>query len=79
MDRDQLICVCQDVTAGEIVDAIRRHGSIEEVKRSTGACVTCLGCEMEVEELFDQYAPGAAATAAAPSAAPAAAMLAAQR
>jgi nitrite reductase (NADH) large subunit len=59
LDRDQLICVCQDVTAGEIVDAIRRHGDIDEVKRCTGACVTCLGCEMEVEELFDQYAPGA--------------------
>jgi NAD(P)H-nitrite reductase large subunit len=65
LDRDQLICVCQDVTAGEIVDAIRRHGSIEEVKRCTGACVTCLGCEMEVEELFDQYAPDAAAPGAA--------------
>ena len=65
MDRDQLICVCQDVTAGEIVDAIRRLGNIEEVKRCTGACVTCLGCEMEVEELFDQYAPGAAAQGAA--------------
>lgn len=65
MDRDQLICVCQDVTAGEIVDAIRRHGNIEEVKRCTGVCVTCLGCEMEVEELFDQYAPGAATQGAA--------------
>ena len=75
MDRDQLICVCQDVTAGEIVDAIRRHGDLEEVKRCTGACVTCLGCEMEVEELFDQYAPEAAA-AVAPTAG---ALLAAKR
>jgi NAD(P)H-nitrite reductase large subunit len=70
LDRDQLICVCQDVTAGEIVDAIRRHGNIEEVKRCTGACVTCLGCEMEVEELFDQFAPGAAVPGAAMLAAP---------
>jgi nitrite reductase (NADH) large subunit len=62
LDRDQLICVCQDVTAGEIVDAIRRHGDIDEVKRCTGACVTCLGCEMEIEELFDQYAPPAEAS-----------------
>jgi NAD(P)H-nitrite reductase large subunit len=62
------------VTAGEIVDAIRRHGNIEEVKRCTGACITCLGCEMEVEELFDQYASGAE-----PSPAVGATLVAAQR
>ena len=69
MDRDQLICVCEDVTAGEIIDAIRQHGCLEAVKRCTRACVTCLGCEMEVEELFEQYgsdqSPGADRLAAA--------------
>jgi NAD(P)H-nitrite reductase large subunit len=60
LDREQLICVCQDVTAGEIVDAILEHGCLEEVKRCTRACVTCLGCEMEVEELYERYGPQAA-------------------
>lgn len=60
---DQVICVCQDVTAGEIVAAIRQYGSLEEVKRRLCACVTCFGCEMEMEELFEQYAPEAAASA----------------
>lgn len=62
MDKDQVICVCQDVTAGEIVAAIRQFGCLEEVKRRTGACVTCFGCEMELEELFEQYAPEASAS-----------------
>lgn len=63
MDMDQVICVCQDVTAGEIVAAIRQYGCLEEVKRRLCACVTCFGCEMEMEELFEQYAPEAAASA----------------
>ena len=55
MDRNQIICVCQDITAGEIIDAIQQYGCLEEVKRRTRACVTCFGCEMELEELFEEY------------------------
>lgn len=57
-----IICRCEEVSRGEILEAIRRGAAtVEAVKRRTGACLgRCQGsrCRMEIEELLEVYRHG---------------------
>ena len=57
-----IICRCEEVSRGEILEAIRRGAAtVEAVKRRTGAGLgRCQGsrCRMEIEELLEVYRHG---------------------
>ena len=53
MNRDQIICPCLDITAGQIMDAYKEGAkSVEAIKEVTGAGTACGACLDEIEELI---------------------------
>lgn len=53
MDRDQIICPCLDITAGQIMDAYEEGAkTVEAIKEVTGAGTVCGACLDEIEELI---------------------------
>ena len=55
MPNEEIICGCNGVTKGDIVDAIETQGltSIEEVKGCTSASRSCGGCKPLVADLLE--------------------------
>ncbi len=55
MDRDQVICPCLDVTAGQIMDAYE-DGAVtaDAIKEATGAGSICGACLDEIEDLISE-------------------------
>jgi len=49
--REEIICICNEVTRGTIEDAIRDHAltTAEQVTEKTGAGDVCGGCIDEIE------------------------------
>lgn len=57
MDRDDIVCNCMGVTAGEIQDAIEGGAStVEEVQEATGAGTVCGGCLEEIQKMVEELA-----------------------
>ena len=57
MKRDEIVCNCMGVTAGEIQDAIEGGAStVEEVQEATGAGTVCGGCLEEIQMLVEELA-----------------------
>jgi len=58
-DYGDVVCLCEDVTKGEILEAIRRGAvSVDGVKRRTGCTMgRCQGgrCTQRIEELLERY------------------------
>ena len=53
MDRDQIICPCLDITAGQIIDAYEEGAkTVEAIKDVTGVGTVCGACLDEIEELI---------------------------
>jgi nitrite reductase (NADH) large subunit len=59
MANDELICGCNGVSKGDIIQAIEEQGldSVEAIKECTGASRSCGGCKPLVQELL-QYTLG---------------------
>lgn len=59
MAKDEIVCGCNGVTKGTIVDAITNQGltSVDEIKACTGATRSCGGCKPVVEQIL-QYVLG---------------------
>ncbi|WP_127537713.1 nitrite reductase large subunit NirB [Paenibacillus illinoisensis] len=59
MAEDEIVCGCNGVTKGTIVDAITNQGlsSVDEIKACTGATRSCGGCKPVVEQIL-QYVLG---------------------
>lgn len=59
MAADEIVCGCNGVTKGTIVDAITNQGltSVDEIKACTGATRSCGGCKPVVEQIL-QYVLG---------------------
>ncbi|PAD30878.1 nitrite reductase large subunit NirB [Paenibacillus sp. 7523-1] len=59
MAEDEIVCGCNGVTKGTIVDAITNQGlsSVDEIKGCTGATRSCGGCKPVVEQIL-QYVLG---------------------
>lgn len=59
MPEDEIVCGCNGVTKGAIVDAITNQGlsSVDEIKACTGATRSCGGCKPVVEQIL-QYVLG---------------------
>ena len=55
MDRDEIVCNCMGVTAGEIQDAIEAGArTVEEIQENTGAGTVCGGCIDEIRQILEQ-------------------------
>lgn len=53
MDREQVICPCLDVTAGQIMDAYEEGATtVDAIKDITGAGTVCGACMDEIEDLL---------------------------
>lgn len=59
MAEDEIVCGCNGVTKGTIVNAITNQGlsSVDEIKACTGATRSCGGCKPVVEQIL-QYVLG---------------------
>jgi len=67
MADDEIVCGCNGVTKGTIVNVIREKGdtTVEEIKASTGATRSCGGCKPMVEQILQAVlGDGFASTAA---------------
>ncbi len=53
-DRD-VICFCEWVTREEIVATIPHVRNVKELREATRACVTCFGCEGDLDELVAEH------------------------
>ena len=51
---DSIICYCRAVPASVVAQAAPSASSLAELCSSTGAGVTCFGCVLEVEELYER-------------------------
>lgn len=55
MDRTETICFCNDVTVGDIEDAVKKGAkSFDDVVKATEATTGCGGCEDNVRALVDK-------------------------
>ncbi|HOY39817.1 MAG: (2Fe-2S)-binding protein [Bacteroidales bacterium] len=54
MEKNKIICTCNQVTYGEIEDAVLNHGcdSVEKVQEKTEAGTVCGGCIEDIEEII---------------------------
>ena len=42
MDNNELVCYCDHVTKGQIIQAMEQGAkTLKDIKRMTGACTTC--------------------------------------
>lgn len=66
MANDEIVCGCNGVTKGTIVDVITNQGltTVDEIKACTGATRSCGGCKPVVEQIL-QYVLGDGFTQAA--------------
>jgi len=66
MPDDEIVCGCNGVTKGAIVDVITGQGltSVDEIKACTGATRSCGGCKPVVEQIL-QYVLGDGVTSSA--------------
>jgi NAD(P)H-nitrite reductase large subunit len=53
-DRD-VICFCEWVTREEIVATIPYVRNLKELREATRACVTCFGCEGDLDEIVSEH------------------------
>ena len=49
-DQD-IVCYCEWLTRDEIVAAIPYVRTLKELRESTRACMTCFGCEGDLDDL----------------------------
>ncbi len=55
MKEKDIVCVCNSITYGEIVEAIEKKGlkTVEEVGIATQAGTTCGACQDTIQEILD--------------------------
>jgi NAD(P)H-nitrite reductase large subunit len=53
-DRD-VICFCEWVTREDIVATIPYVRNLKELRERTHACVTCFGCEGDLDEIVAEH------------------------
>jgi NAD(P)H-nitrite reductase large subunit len=53
-DRD-VICFCEWVTRADIVATIPHVRNLKELREKTRACVTCFGCEGDLDDIVAEH------------------------
>ena len=54
-DDNDILCFCEWVTREEIVATIPYVRSLKELREKTRACVTCFGCEGDLDDLVAEH------------------------
>ena len=54
-DDAAVLCYCEWVTRAEIVAALPHVRSVKELRERTRACMTCFGCEADLDELVEAH------------------------
>lgn len=57
MKEKDIVCVCNSITYGQIIEAIEKKGlkTVEEVGDATQAGTTCGACQDQIQEIIDSY------------------------
>lgn len=50
-----MVCFCEWVTRGELIAVIPHVRDLKELRETTRACMTCFGCEGDLDEIVGQY------------------------
>jgi NAD(P)H-nitrite reductase large subunit len=50
-----MVCFCEWVTRDELIAAIPHVRDLKELREKTRACMTCFGCEGDLDEIVEQY------------------------
>ena len=50
-DAEDIICYCEWLTRDEIVAAIPYARDLKDLREKTRACMTCFGCEADLDDL----------------------------
>jgi NAD(P)H-nitrite reductase large subunit len=53
-DQD-ILCYCEWVTRAEVIAAIPTVHTLKELRDKTRACITCFGCEGDLDDLVAEY------------------------
>jgi NAD(P)H-nitrite reductase large subunit len=48
---EDILCYCEWLTREQIVAAMPHVRNLKELREKTGACMTCFGCEADLDEL----------------------------
>jgi NAD(P)H-nitrite reductase large subunit len=54
-DERDVVCFCEWVTREEIVATIPLVRNVKELRDRTRACMTCFGCEGDLDELVAEH------------------------
>jgi NAD(P)H-nitrite reductase large subunit len=54
-DEREVICFCEWITRDEIVAAIPRVRNLKELRETTRACMTCFGCEGDLDDIVAEH------------------------
>jgi NAD(P)H-nitrite reductase large subunit len=52
---DEILCLCEWVPRADIIAAIPYVKDVKELRERTRACVTCFGCEAEIDDLVAEH------------------------
>lgn len=52
MQDEDILCYCEWLTRDEIIAAIPHVRDLKELRETTRACMTCFGCEGDLDELI---------------------------
>ena len=55
-DEGNILCYCEWLTRDEILAAMPYVRSLKELRESTNACMTCFGCEGDLDDLIAEHA-----------------------
>ena len=54
-DDNDILCFCEWVTREEIVATIPFVRNLKELRERTRACVTCFGCEADLDDVVAEH------------------------
>ena len=55
-DDADILCYCEWLTRQEVAAAIPMVRDVKELRETTGACMTCFGCEGDLDDLVAEHA-----------------------
>jgi NAD(P)H-nitrite reductase large subunit len=53
--KQDIVCFCEWVTRDELIAAIPHVRDLKELRETTRACMTCFGCEGDLDEILEQH------------------------
>ncbi|MBV9171600.1 MAG: (2Fe-2S)-binding protein [Chloroflexi bacterium] len=54
-DDQNILCFCEWITRDEIIATIPHVRDLKELRQTTRACVTCFGCEGDLDDLVAEH------------------------